>query len=64
MKTDNKKEMHRIEGDWIKQFSHICVNQNIAGRNKTEYKIDNIEEINQYQKSYQQRYPTNIETKI
>ena len=41
--TDNKKELQRIEGNYIKQFSDICVNRNIAGRNKKEYKQDNIE---------------------
>ena len=56
LKTDNKKELQRIEGNYIKQFSDICVNRNVAGRNKKQYKIDNIEKINKYQKSYQSSY--------
>ena len=56
LKTDNKKELQRIEGNYIKQFSDICVNRNVAGRNKKQYKIDNIEKINKYQKSYQTSY--------
>ena len=56
MKTDDKKELQRIEGNYIKQFSDISVNRNIAGRCKKEYKIDNIEKINKYQKSYQISY--------
>jgi len=54
--TDDKKELQRIEGNYIKQFSDICVNRNVAGRNKKQYKIDNIEKINKYQKSYQTSY--------
>ena len=54
--TDNKKEMHRIEGDYIKQFANICVNHNIAGRNKNQYKQDNFDIITKYQKSYQSSY--------
>ena len=56
LKTDDKKELQRIEGNYIKQFSDICVNRNIAGRCKKEYKKDNIEKINKYQKSYQISY--------
>ena len=48
--------MLRIEGDYIREFAKICVNHNIAGRNKTDYKIDNIETITKYQKSYQTSY--------
>ena len=54
--TTDKKEIERVEGYYIRELSNICVNRNVAGRNKKEYKIDNIEKINQYQKSYQQQY--------
>ena len=56
LKTDDRKELQRIEGDYIKQFSDICVNRNVAGRCKKQYKIDNLQKINQYQKSYQTSY--------
>ena len=50
--TTDKKEIERIEGYYIRELSNICVNRNIAGRCEKEYKQDNIEKINQYQKSY------------
>jgi len=56
VKTNDKRELQKIEGQWIKQFANICVNHNIAGRNKKQYKQDNFDTINQYQKSYQQQY--------
>ena len=54
--TTDKKEIERVEGYYIRELSNICVNRNVAGRNKKEYRIDNIEKINQYQKLYQSSY--------
>ena len=49
---DNKDELHKREGEMIREHKHNCVNKNIAGRTKKEYAIDNNDKIAEYQKQY------------
>lgn len=41
--VETKKELLRIEGDWIRKYRNLCVNKYIAGRTKVEYCHDNKE---------------------
>ena len=45
---ENKNQLERREGELIREHKHNCVNKNIAGRTKKEYKIDNIDKTKQY----------------
>ena len=53
----NKMELHRHEGEFIRNTPH-CVNRTIAGRNKLEYREDNLEKIKKWN---QQNYIVNKE---
>ena len=58
VECDTKEELHMREGYYIK--NNNCVNKNIAGRTKKEYKkqyyIDNIVELTEYNKQYKKQY--------
>jgi hypothetical protein len=54
---ENKNQLRRREGELIR--AHDCVNKNIAGRTKAEYRQDNAEYYKQQGKQY---YQDNIET--
>ena len=45
---ENKNQLERREGELIREHKHNCVNKNIAGRTKKEYKTDYKEIITEY----------------
>jgi hypothetical protein len=47
---NNKMELHAREGHWIKQME--CVNKNVAGRTKKEYREDNKDIIRENKRKY------------
>jgi hypothetical protein len=47
---NNKEELLKYEANHIKQMN--CVNKNIPGRNKFEWRIDYKDEIQEYNKQY------------
>ena len=50
---ENRKQLHRREGEYIKHFQDICVNLHIAGRTDAEYRNDYKDKIKEYKKNYQ-----------
>ena len=40
----NRDELQRREGYWIRQ-EEVCINKQIAGRSRKEYRVDNIDRI-------------------
>ena len=49
--VEDKTELHKIEGRYIKDNMN-CVNKRIAGRNKKQYLIDNIDKVKERKKRY------------
>jgi hypothetical protein len=49
---DNKEQLNKKEGEYIRKLD--CINRNIAGRTKKEYREDNKEKIKEYTKEYYQ----------
>jgi GIY-YIG catalytic domain len=47
-----KAELHKREGELIREHKANCVNRNIAGRAKKEYRIDNIEKSKAYREAH------------
>ena len=54
-KCDTKDELRRKEGEYIRELD--CVNKNIAGRSRTEWKTDNREKIREQDKIYRENNP-------
>jgi hypothetical protein len=48
----NKMELHRREGELIRSMD--CINKNVAGRTKQEYRDENKEKIKENKKEYYQ----------
>ena len=46
---NSKIELHKREGELIRQYKDVCVNICVAGRTKKQYKMENKEKIKQYQ---------------
>ena len=53
---NSREELNRREGSYIRKIN--CVNKNIAGRTRKQYKIDNAEKIKRYDRQY---YIDNVE---
>ena len=51
--VNNKEELLKIEGGYIK--NNDCVNKNIAGRTKQEYRFDKRDNIKTYNKQYRDK---------
>ena len=49
---ENREELRKIEGNYIKKLKDICVNKNLPGRTNTEYYNDNRECILNKKKDY------------
>jgi hypothetical protein len=49
---NTKAELHRKEGELIREFKSDVVNIQIAGRTQAEYIVDNVEHITEYYKQY------------
>ncbi|MEY3371136.1 MAG: hypothetical protein RLZZ392_162 [Pseudomonadota bacterium] len=50
--SDSKEELHRREGEVIREFGEMCINMVIPGRTKKEYCEDNKEKIKEKNKKY------------
>ena len=48
----SKNELNKREGQLIRQYKNECVNNNIAGRSKSEYQYDNKDIKKEYDKKY------------
>jgi len=53
-KCNNKEELHRREGELIRENKEICINLNIAGRTPKEYRETNKERIKEQSKEYKE----------
>ena len=51
---ENKEQLHRREGQVIREYGNKCVNMVIAGRTKKEYIENNKEQIEAYKKEYRE----------
>jgi len=49
---NSKLELHKREGELIREHRDMCVNKVIAGRSKKEWKIDNKEAVKKHYKTY------------
>ena len=49
---ENRNQLEKREGEFIREHKNNCVNRNIAGRTKKEYKIDNKVKISEQDKLY------------
>lgn len=61
--VDNCKsldELHKIEGEYIRQYRDICVNKCIAGRSIEQYKKDNNDRIKEQQSQYYKKNSESI----
>lgn len=47
---NSKTELDAVEGQYIRQME--CVNKNIAGRSRKEYRMDNSDRLNEISKQY------------
>jgi len=56
VKCENRKELTKIEGQYIKEFNDKIFNISIAGRTVKEYYNDNRLAIHEYHKIYQKQY--------
>ena len=45
---NDRKELTRKEGEYIKLYKDKCVNKVVAGRTYNEYYIDNLDKIKEY----------------
>ena len=45
---NSKMELHKREGELIRQYKDVCVNRCITGRTRKQYKCENKEQIKQY----------------
>ena len=54
VKVQNKAELHKIEGDWIRKLDTFNngLNGQIPNRDNKQYQLDNKDKLTQYQKQY------------
>ena len=52
---DDRDCLHRLEGEYIQTVPN-CVNKQVAGRTRKEYREDNLTNLKEYKKDY---YETN-----
>ena len=57
---DNKTQLEKREGEFIREHKNNCVNINIAGRTQKEYKIDNKVKISEYKNQYYEANKDNL----
>ena len=57
---ENKNQLHKREGELIREHILICVNKKIEGRTKKEYRVDNNELITVNQKKWKDVNKKNI----
>jgi hypothetical protein len=57
---NNKEELTKKEGEFIRQYKDICVNICIAGRTQQEWCIDNKEQIAEQKKIYREEHKEQI----
>ena len=48
---ENKEQLHKLEGEYIREHKDACVNRLVAGRTKKQYKQDNKEQLSNEKKS-------------
>ena len=60
---NSKIELHKREGELIREYKDVCVNMCVAGRTKKQWRMENKERIEQYYednkehiKQYRQQY--------
>ena len=51
-KCENKNQLHKREGELIREHKLICVNKCVAGRSKLEYRTENSDIIKEKKKQY------------
>ncbi len=49
---DNKTQLEKREGEFIRIHKNNCVNKRIEGRTKKEYRIDNVEKSKAYREAH------------
>jgi len=59
---DNKEELAKKEGEYIR--NNKCVNKNISGRTRKEYREDNNRNILEYSKNYREKNKEIINERI
>ncbi len=50
--TENKNQLHKREGELIREYKERCVNVLISGRDNIEYYVENKDEINKKHRQY------------
>jgi hypothetical protein len=60
---NSKIELHKREGELIRQYKDICVNRCIAGRTKKQFYEDNKEKLQKQQKEYREENKEKIKEK-
>ena len=63
-KCETKQELTKKEGEMIRKYKDMCVNINIAGRTKEEYRIDNKSNIKQMCKDWRDKNIDHCKTKL
>jgi hypothetical protein len=59
---NDRNELHKREGELIRQYKDICINHNIAGRSKIEYYNEKIK-VNNYDNEYYEKNKESIQYK-
>ena len=62
-KCDSLDDLHRREGEFIKQYIDTCVNDRIAGRTQQEYREENKDKIAERYKQYRDLHRDEISEK-
>jgi hypothetical protein len=60
---NSRIELHKREGELIREYKDICVNKIIAGRTRKEYYEDNIEHAKKYRQDNKEYIKQNKATK-
>jgi len=64
VKCENRKELERIEGQYILEYHDRILNKNVAGRTKKEYRETHKNEIKENHKEYYETNKNKIKEKL
>jgi hypothetical protein len=60
VECENAEQLKKIKGKYIIKYCDVCVNINISGRTKKEYRDENKEKMKKYQSEYKKKLEVKI----